>query len=350
MRAVRLLVLLLWLAVLAGASGFGPPTFGYGDPFSYRVSASDLAALRAVPPLPAGVRAAGTALVDPSTGHPLASRAADARLAPASLTKMMTALVALDRASLADTIRASERSLSEPVIIGLAPGDALPLEFMLYGLLLTSGNDAALAIAESVGGGSIERFIVWMNERAVAMGLSNTHFANPTGLDQTGHYSSARDMTEIARAVMAEPTLARIVATRRHTVDGPPLYLFVSTNPLLGTYPGVDGVKTGYTDDAGPSFAASAVRDGRRLVSVILNSSNIARETESLLDWAFALPPITLDVPRAGFAAVLDGSVANSSGRTAPLVGWERPFLRAFSTRTSTSIWLAGRRLVEWPR
>ena len=130
-------------------------------------------------------------------------------------------------------------------MIGLDPGETLSLEHMLYGLMLNSGNDAALAIAETIGGGSIERFVALMNERAQAMGLKNTRFANPNGLDQAGHYSSARDMAEIARTLMAEPSLARIVGTRRFVVEGPPLYVFFNSNPLLGAYEGLDGVKTG---------------------------------------------------------------------------------------------------------
>src|SRR5207237_1806078 len=119
----------------------------------------ELAALRAMPQVPTTVRAVGAVVLDADSNHALFSRNADARLAPASLTKMMTALVALEHASLGDTIRATERSLSEPTIIGLDPGDTLPLEYMLYGLLLNSGNDAALAIAETLGGGSIDRYV-----------------------------------------------------------------------------------------------------------------------------------------------------------------------------------------------
>jgi D-alanyl-D-alanine carboxypeptidase (penicillin-binding protein 5/6) len=219
---------------------------------------------------------------------------------------------------------------------------------MLYGLLLNSGNDAALAIAETIGGGSIERFVGWMNERAQAMGLKNTRFANPNGLDQVGHYSSARDLAEIARDVMAEPTLARIVGTRRFTVDGPPLYVFFSSNPLLGEYEGLDGIKTGFTDDAGPCLAATAVRNGRRLISVVLNSSGIAAETIALLDMGFATAQSrTLDVPRPGFAAVRQLS-APAAGRTTVLAGWELPFLKAYSGGGRTTISLGSRPLLEW--
>jgi D-alanyl-D-alanine carboxypeptidase (penicillin-binding protein 5/6) len=132
-----------------------------------------------------------------------------------------------------------------PVVIGLEPGDALPLEAALYGLLLNSGNDAAAAIAETVGEGSTERFVGWMNELVARLGLTHTRFKNPHGLDADGHVSSAYDMAIIGRAVMRDPVLARIVGTGRHEIEGPPRWVFRTTNPLLGAYPGVDGVKTG---------------------------------------------------------------------------------------------------------
>ncbi len=315
------------LVLFPGAVGFGPPTLVGPDQFSPAIGSAELAALRAMPQVPTTVRAVGAVVLDAESNHVLFSRNADARLAPASLTKMMTALVALDHASLADTIRATERSLSEPTIIGLDPGETMPLEFGLYGLLLSSGNDAALAIAESIGGGSIDRFVGWMNDRALTMGLKNTHFANPNGLDQAGHYSSARDLAEIARALLAEPTLARIVATRRFVYEGPPLYVFVNSNPLLGQYDGLDGVKTGFTDDAGSCLAASAMRDGRRLISIVLNSSGIAAETIALLDLGFATAQArTLEVPKP----------------------WELPFVRAFTAGGRTTVSLAGRPMLQW--
>ncbi len=336
------------VVLFPGAVGFGPPTLGSADPLAPRVGAGELAALRSMPSPPATVRARGAVVLDVESDHVLASRNADARLAPASLTKMMTALVALDHAPLTETIRATEQSRAEPTIIGLEPGDTLPLEQMLYGLMLNSGNDAALAIAETIGGGSIERFVGWMNDRAQTMGLKNTRFANPNGLDQMGHYSSARDLAEIARAVMAEPTLARIVGTQRVTYDGPPLYVFFNSNPLLGQYEGLDGIKTGFTDDAGPCFAATAVRNGRRLISIVLNSFGIAAETIALLDMGFATAqPRAVDVPRPGFASVGELG-ASPGGHTTVLAGWELPFLRAYTGAGRTTISLAGRRLIEW--
>ena len=308
--------------------GFGPPALTSLDPFGSSLDLDSLNSLTAVAPrLPVEARA--SIVVDDLSGHPLASSRADERLAQASLTKLMTALVALDRADLGTTVSATERSFSEPTVIGLDPGDALPLEDMLYGLLLPSGNDAALAIAETLGGGSIERFVGWMNDRAAAMGLRNTHFANPTGLDAAGHYSSARDLAETARAITAEPTLARIVATPRYVVPGPPPYLFVNSNPLMGSYEGLDGVKTGFTDNAGRTFAASATRNGQRLIVVVLNSPDIRREAASLLELGFGMQRVTLGVWHPGFSRV---TIQSGNGdRWTRLGGWEVPLLRAFT-------------------
>jgi D-alanyl-D-alanine carboxypeptidase len=309
----------------------------------------ELAAVRGAPQIPDSVRSVAAIAIDGSSGHALAAKNADARLAPASLTKMMTALVAVRRASLADSILATERSRSEPSIIGLDPGDVLSLEDMLYGLLLPSGNDAALAIAENIGGGSIDTFVGWMNDQAAAMGLKNTHFANPHGLDQPGHYSSARDMAAIGRALMAEPALASIVATPRHVVAGPPLYLFRNSNPILGTVPTIDGIKTGFTDDAGRCFAVSATRDGRRIIAVVLNSPNIGLDAQALLDAEFAASrPAAVTVARPGFADVrVEGTVSPGKPATV-LVGWEAPLLRAYLGSGGTEIFLDNRSLGRW--
>ncbi len=338
---------LAWIGVLSLVVGFGPPSLGLGDPFEPRIGSLELAALRAEPAPP--VRALSSALLDANTDHFLLAHNADARLAPASLTKMMTALVAIERVPLSTPIIATEHSLAEPAVIGLDAGDQLPLEEMLYGLLLPSGNDAALAVAESVGGGSIDQFVSWMNNQAAAMGLKNTHFANPTGLDAPNHYSSARDVAEMARALMDETTLARIVSTPRYIVSGTPPYLFMSINPLMGTYAGLDGVKTGFTDAAGSTFAASATRDGQRLIAVVMNSPDIGAEARQLLDLGFdQMPPGPLTISRAGLARVR----AAGGGPPLRLTGWETPLLRGFSWRQQDvlhSMVLMGLRpLIQW--
>lgn len=235
-----------------------------------------------------GSRAA--AAVDDATGAVLYARNADTPLPPASLTKMVTALVAVERASLDRPVRVTHPFDVVPVVIGLEPGDVLPLEEVLYGLLLNSGNDAALAIAETVGDGSVDRFVGWMNELVGRLGLTHSRFRNPHGLDQDGHVASAYDLAIIGRALLRQPVLARIVAQGRHEFAGPPRWVFRTTNPLLGVYVGVDGIKTGYDDLAGRCLVATAERDGRRAITVVLNSPAYAADAASLLDYAFSKP------------------------------------------------------------
>jgi D-alanyl-D-alanine carboxypeptidase (penicillin-binding protein 5/6) len=227
-------------------------------------------------------------VVDAATGEILYARDETEELHPASLTKMVTALVAVERAPLDRMVRPTHDYDVTPVVIGIGLGDSLPLRDVLYGLLLNSGNDAALAIAETVGDGSIDRFVGWMNGVAAGLHLEHTHFKNPHGLDTDGHVSSAYDMSVIGRAVMRQPGLAILVGTPRHVVDGPPRWVFSSINPLLGNYPGVDGIKTGFDDLAGRCLVATASRDGRRTVAVVMHSDTYADDAASLLDYAFA--------------------------------------------------------------
>jgi len=235
-----------------------------------------------------GARAA--VVIDDSTGAVLYGDRAFDELPPASLTKMVTALVALERGTLDQRVEPQGDYDVEPILIGIGVGDSLRLEDALYGLLLNSGNDAGLAIAESVGQGSIPRFVGWMNQLVRRLGLSHTRFLNPHGLDQSGHVSSAYDMAIIGRALMRQPTLARIVGERRRLIEGPPRWLFQTTNLLLGSYPGADGIKTGYDTLAGRCLVGTAVRDGRRAIAVVMNSDRYVRDTAALLDAAFDDP------------------------------------------------------------
>jgi D-alanyl-D-alanine carboxypeptidase len=192
----------------------------------------------------------------------------------------------VEQAPLSQQITATANVYTEPVVIGLDPGESMRLEDLLYGLLLTSGNDAAIAIAEGIGD-TLPRFVGMMNAKAEKLGLKNTRFLNPHGLDAPGHYSTALDLARLTAAMMREPTLARVVGARDHTVAGPPLYMFRSSNPLLGRYDGVDGGKTGFTDLAGRCLAVSATRAGHQVVAVMLDSDNIALDGQRLLDHAF---------------------------------------------------------------
>jgi D-alanyl-D-alanine carboxypeptidase len=217
------------------------------------------------------------------------------RVAPiASLTKMMTALVVTDQLRANARVPVTRQALAyKGSGVGLLPrGKDIPLRTMLYGLLLPSGNDAAIAIAQRAGG-TVHRFVGLMNARARAMGLLCTHFTSPSGFVDRGNHSCAADLAAIARAVLREPRLAPIVGARSaelpFPIKGGKLYLY-NNNPLLrSAYPGTTGVKTGYTAAAGPCLVATATHGGHRLGVVLLDSVNTADQARRLLDKGFAV-------------------------------------------------------------
>ncbi|MFN8122440.1 MAG: D-alanyl-D-alanine carboxypeptidase family protein [Thermoleophilia bacterium] len=234
-------------------------------------------------------------LVNPATDEVLASRNPDMRLPMASTTKMMTALVAVERSRPEEQVRvtASAAAVGESSA-ELVAGERLRMRDLLSGVLIASGNDAATAVADAVGG-SDAGFVRLMNARAVSLGLRNTHFANPHGLDAPGHYSSARDLATIGEALMGVPELRALVANRTAVIPGPDgrgRRLLESHNLLLDIDPDADGIKTGQTDGAGYSLVAHATRTrlGVDLYAVILGSTGEtqrARDAKRLLDWGF---------------------------------------------------------------
>ncbi len=243
---------------------------------------------------PPDVSAQTWILYDATFDRVLAEGDADQRRAMASTTKMMTALLVVDRGSRFDRVTISETA---PEVgeaeIDLVAGEVWTVQQLLYAMLLGSANDAALAAAEHVGG-TVERFVELMNDRAEQLGMDNTRFANPHGLDEPNHFSSARDLLTLARAMMAVDELATMVATREAplppTVDGEERTVR-TTNRLLYEYPGANGVKTGYTDDAGWTLAASAERDGRVLFAIVMGSPTVDRrfaDASALLDYGFS--------------------------------------------------------------
>jgi hypothetical protein len=234
---------------------------------------------------PQGISAQFAAVVDGESGEVLWGRDAHGEVAPASLTKIITSLVALDRSRLTDrvTVQVDSRTMYESTVMGLTPGENLSMETLLFGLMLPSGNDAALAIAQQVAG-SEPAFADLMNAKATQLGLVNSHFVNPHGLDANGHDSSAYDLIAFARAGMRDPTFARLAGTRRFDGDGHTLY---NLNRLLDMYPKADGIKVGYTDNAGRAIVASATQDGRRVYCALLRSYNPTAEAQALLEWTF---------------------------------------------------------------
>jgi D-alanyl-D-alanine carboxypeptidase (penicillin-binding protein 5/6) len=233
-------------------------------------------------------------LFDTDTGRVL-WRHQPARVLPiASLTKMMTALLVADRLGPRTRVPITRQALRyQGSGVGLLPrGKRIRTETLLYGLMLPSGNDAAIALAQRAAG-TVDRFVAAMNARAKRMGLVCTRFSSPHGFEDRGNHSCAGDLAAIARALLRVPRLAKVVRSREKVlpfpVKGGKLYLY-NNNPLLRMgYRGITGMKTGYTDAAGRCLVATAKRGGVRLGVVLLHSPDPARQARRLLDRGFAL-------------------------------------------------------------
>jgi serine-type D-Ala-D-Ala carboxypeptidase (penicillin-binding protein 5/6) len=232
-------------------------------------------------------------LFDLNTGRVLWRRNATRVLPIASLTKMMTALLVAERVPREGRVRITAETLRyRGSGVGLLPrGKLIGVQTMLHGLLLVSGNDAAIALAQRAAHGSVRRFVRLMNQRARAMGLACTRFSTPSGIRDAGNHSCAGDLAALARAVLRTPRVARIVrrpsAVLRFPIKGGKLYLY-NTNPLLRTgYRGTTGVKTGYTVAAGRCLVATVQRGGTRLGVVLLHSRDPGSQARRLLDRGF---------------------------------------------------------------
>lgn len=228
-------------------------------------------------------------LMDGESGRVLYEENADEPMLIASTTKIMTALVALERCPLDRVYTVTAEDMAEGSSMYLAAGERIALEDLLYGLMLSSGNDAALAVARCTAG-SVETFVEWMNDKAAALGMANTSFANPNGLDHEDHYSTARDMAVLTRAALRNEDFVRIVSTRSATIGTRTL---VNHNKLLSTYPDCIGVKTGYTKAAGRTLVSAARREGQTLIAVTLGDGNDWADHTALLDYGFSAYPRT---------------------------------------------------------
>ena len=241
--------------------------------------------------LPAGpgVSSTSSIVIEASSNRVLFGTNAHKKLPMASTTKIMTALVALENGSLDDEVKVSSNAYGvEGSSMYLHLGETIPLRDLLYGLMLASGNDAAVAIAEHIGG-SVEGFVCMMNDKAARLGLVNTHFVTPNGLHDDEHYTTAYDLAIIAAEALRNDTFAEIVSSQYYTSEGGSITrYFKNKNKLLWNYEGANGVKTGYTMYAGKRLVFSAERDGMQVVGVTLNSSNIFSDAKLLMDYAFA--------------------------------------------------------------
>lgn len=236
-------------------------------------------------------------LMDAETGQVLYKKNHNQATYPASITKIMTAILALEKGDLKDFIPVSKKaSFIDGSKIYLLEGEKVTLEQLLYGLLLESGNDAAIAIAEYIAG-SVEEFAIMMNDRATQLGALNTNFVNPNGLPDTQHVTSAYDIALIARHAMTLPKFRNIVNTTRYIIPETNMqdtrYLYNGNRLIKNTshkYEGANGIKTGYTLAAKHCFVGSAQRDGREFITVIMgeqNSNALWDNTINLLDYAF---------------------------------------------------------------
>lgn len=276
MKVAKLHLLLLTLTVMVG------------------LCASPMGYVLAVP-ADMSTHAKAAALIDVESGRLLYSSNGDQPMRIASLTKIMTAIVAIEHGNLTDMVKTTRRAVGrEGSSIYLKLGEEMSLSNLLYGMMLRSGNDAATAIAEHVGG-SEEGFVYLMNEKAAQIGLANSHFMNPHGLDIEGHYSTANDLAKLTAYALKNEVFAEIVRTKEKSAPNPNekwQYRWHNKNKMLNMYEGADGVKTGYTKKALRCLVSSATRNGQKLAAVTINDGDDWADHRKLLDWGFQHYPL----------------------------------------------------------
>ena len=237
-----------------------------------------------------GVSAQYACVMDSLSGRVLYAKNAYARHSMASTTKIMTALVALENGDVSDVVTVSTNAAgTEGSSIYLKAGEKITLGDLLYGLMLESGNDAAIAIAEHIGG-SVEKFAAMMNAKAREIGAKNTQFRNPNGLDEEGHFTTAYDLALISRAALRNPVFAEIVSTKRKTIqNGEENYgrVLSNHNKLLTLYSGCDGVKTGFTKKTGRCLVSAATKNHFQVIAVTLNAPDDWNDHMHMLHYAF---------------------------------------------------------------
>lgn len=241
------------------------------------------------------IQGEGAYLLDLLSGQTLYMKNPDKPLVPASTTKIMTGLLAIERGNLDDIVTASSTMLNNKFVYGtriyLEPGEKIPFKDLLYALLLNSANDAAVAIAEHVGS-DYANFVDMMNQRAREIGANHTYFVNPSGLTETGQITTAHDLALIARVAYQNPTFAEYVRTKTQTISRSkpdiPTHM-VNANKLLWRDSTIDGIKTGYTAAAQNCLVASVTKDGRQFIGVILKSPGpeIYTDMQAMFEYGF---------------------------------------------------------------
>lgn len=239
--------------------------------------------------LPPGFSAKAVLAMDVDLNKVLYEKNSQMRLAPASTTKIMTALVANDYYKPADVLVVPGGALVGGSTMGLQVGENMTFRSLLYGMLLNSGNDAAYTIALNYPGG-LTGFINKMNLKAEQFGLKNTHFENPAGFDGNNHYSSAADLAAIAKVAIKDPYLSKIFSTKETSViayDKTRAHALKNLNQLLSEK-GVIGIKTGFTEKAGENFVGLVDRNGHKVLTVVLDSNDRFGESKKLMDWVYS--------------------------------------------------------------
>lgn len=236
------------------------------------------------------ITAKSALLADAETGEILWQRNPDLRCYPASLTKIMTAILVLERGNLGDwVIVPKEAAFTGESSMALKEGERVQLKDLLNAILVRSANDACVAAAIHLAG-SVEKFVEWMNEKAKELGMTNTHFVNPHGLHHPQHFTTARDLLTLTRYALQNSTFRSIVSQREIVIaptNKSALRRYRNRNKLLELYPGCDGVKTGYTVPAGKCLVASATRNGWQLIAIVLGSQDHFADCATLLDYGF---------------------------------------------------------------
>jgi D-alanyl-D-alanine carboxypeptidase (penicillin-binding protein 5/6) len=283
--------------------------------------AGNLAYAQTAPePAPPDVGAHEAIVVEYPTGRILYAKDEHERMSPASLTKVLTAILALEYGNLNDVVTATPDDLVGESTMGLVSGEQQTLHDLLYGMMLPSGNDAAMAIARHLGstiGASIKsdsndpivRFAAMMNARVQQLGLQDTHFVTPHGLDSEAHFSTAYDLASLSWYALHIPQFNEIVSQPYYEAPG---HALQNTNEMLTRYPGADGVKTGWTDGCGLCLITSATRDGHRLIAVVLNAPNWWVDSASILDYGFARLAAKPADPTAEVLSVSKSGVVSS--------------------------------------
>lgn len=235
------------------------------------------------------ISAQGAIAVDLNSGITLYEKNADAKLLPASTTKIVTALVALDYYKLDDVLTVERGVSVDGQKMGLYVGEKMRFEDLLYGLLVYSANDAAMTLAQNYAGG-YDAFITAMNRKAEELSMKNSFFDNPVGLDGNSQRSTAKDLIRVSEVAMRDPVFAKVVGTKQivvKDVTGKSSHYLKNINQLLGSVPGVMGVKTGWTKNARENLVTYIERDGHKIMIAILGSQDRFGETKELINWIF---------------------------------------------------------------